>query len=191
MPHQAPVWRSVIRRLLLPLLALLVLASLFSLRAPWAGGADQNTRGAAGIGPSRANTPVSRDDVVIAADHAVYQFGAIITGTVSNGLSQSIFTEDEQTDCSIALLEQWDGATWQPRRGCALRRLALAVVIDAGASASVSIDPRSPHLSMSLDAPPIAIGPGRYRLTFTYRLSRESAPESDATVSSACFEVAP
>jgi len=120
---------------------------------------------------------VEPDQVTVTLSKLSYAAGQAIEATIANGLKQAIYTEDSKSDCSIAILEQWDGQTWQPLLGCAVARAPLVVAIGSGQGQTVRIDPFSVHFGVSPGAAAPAFGAGTYRIKFAYRL--EPGPEGE------------
>ncbi len=120
---------------------------------------------------------VEPDQVTITLSKLAYAAGEAIEATIANGLTQAVYTEDSKSDCSIAILEQWDGQTWHPLLGCAVGRPPLVVAIGPGQGQMVRIDPFSVHFGVSPGAAAPAFGGGTYRIKFAYRL--EPGPEGE------------
>lgn len=126
-----------------------------------------------GSDTSTPTTP-SPGQIAIVLAKSAYASAEPISATVADGLDRTIYAQDQKTDCEIAFLEQWNGTSWQPIKGCGLRRLAQVVPIAPSASESVEIDPSSAHLA---GAQP-RIDPGVYRLRFPYSLDPNTDPGS-------------
>lgn len=137
--------------------------------------------------------PPASDGVAIVLDGPAYVERAPLTATVVNGLQQTIYAQDEKTDCSILVLEQSDGTTWQPISGCGLRRLAMVVPLAPGGSQSVAIDPLSFHLGVPPGRTRAAFGAGTYRLRLSYALDPATGPGSPEpeTAYSDVFSIVP
>jgi hypothetical protein len=129
--------------------------------------------------------------VTVVLTQSAYTQGQVIEATVVNGLTQVIYTEDSKSDCSIAILEEWDRRSWQPRRGCIARRPPNIVPIGPAQAKMIVINPFSTHFGINPGAVVPALGPGRYRLKLTYRLAPEPEGEEPNTAYSAVFEIRP
>ena len=128
-----------------------------------------------------APTTATQGVIAIVLGAPAFAGGQPIAATIVNGLDHAVYTQDQKTDCSIAYLERWDGASWQPIAGCGLRRLARVYTIAPGASEVVAIDPASAHLAGAASAGQPAIGPGAHRLRFTYSLDPNTVPGTAET----------
>ena len=100
-----------------------------------------------------------------------YAPGTPISATVVNHLAHTIYALDEKSDCSIAILERRNGKSWQPIRGCALRRLPRVVAIASGHNHPVMIDPHSYNFGVIPGTARPAFGAGTYRIMVTYRFT--------------------
>jgi hypothetical protein len=113
--------------------------------------------------------------------------GEVIRGTVANGLDKTIYTQDSKSNCSIVLLEQWNGTSWVPVHGCKLGRAPAVVPIHTGRGLQISLDPNSTHLTSE---PGVSVvQPGRYRLIFSFGLMAAGQFEETMTVHSDPFSV--
>lgn len=123
--------------------------------------------------PSVQDTPSA--DVQVTLDLPALATGQSIGATVLNGGDAAIYAFDEQTDCSILTVLRWDGAAWQPVRGCGLRRLPRAVPVAAGESVDVTINAYSAFLGGSQQAGVPAFPVGWYCLELDYDLGPPEA----------------
>jgi hypothetical protein len=105
-----------------------------------------------------------------------FSLGTPVSATVSNGLNKAIYTEDQKTACSIAVLERLAGDSWEPIVGCGYERAPSIVRVAPGEVIKVEIDPRSTHFGGTGDP---AFGEGKYRLVFAWRTER--GPEGHTT----------
>jgi hypothetical protein len=129
---------------------------------------------------------VSPGAVVVMPSSDRYARGEVIEATVANGLDNTIFGEDSQSDCSILLLELKKGGAWQPIPGCEQRRPPVSVAIGSSRGRSVTIDPASPGFAAALGQDAVPLEPGTYRLTFTYSVGQAGGPQA---AHSAPFEI--
>jgi hypothetical protein len=132
-----------------------------------------------GLGDS-ANTSPSTDTggpVSIATDHSQYGGKDAIQVTVTNHTQQAIYAWDTKASCSILDLEAQNGGAWETpsQAQCAVKRAAMAVKIDPGASYNATI--RAGMLPNSNTA----FTDGSYRLKLAYGAS-PTAADSGATV---------
>jgi hypothetical protein len=134
------------------------------------------TAGGTAAAPSTKPSPVSGAKpagkpgaVTVATTLNSYREGEVITVTVANGRDQSIYSEDQKTDCSIVSLEHLAGDRWETVTGCGAERAPLIVELRRGATHSVRIDPTSTNFQGGDGSP--AARAGTYRIVFTYRLA--------------------
>ena len=135
--------------------------------------------------------PVDPGKLTVALSKTLYGEGETIGALVANGLEHVIYTEDSKSDCSIALLEQWEAGSWRPLRGCAVERLPGVVAIGPGRGRTLKIDPHSIHFGVKPGSLRPAFGAGQYRIRFTYRLQREPLTVEPLGTSSETFRVQP
>jgi len=100
---------------------------------------------------------------------------------VTNGLHRAIYTQDAKSDCSILLLQRFDGASWTDVSGCALGRPPAVVVIDASHARAVTIDPGSINFANGM--PTASLPAGTYRLQLTYGFGAQDGQELVAAAS--------
>jgi hypothetical protein len=110
--------------------------------------------------------------VTVTPAKAIFYLDNPVAATVSNGLDQPIYTEDQKTACSIATLERRAGDSWEPILGCGYERAPSIARIAPDEVVKVEIDPRSTHFGGTGDP---AFGEGTYRLVFAWRT--EPGPE--------------
>jgi len=135
-----------------------------------------------GLG-DRVTTPPG--EVGITVSEEPFELGSPISALVANGLDQTIYTEDSQSDCSILLLERLETSRWEPVPGCNVRRPPLRVAIGSSRGRTVLIDPSSDAFLAVLGPTEVPLHEGTYRLTLTYRA--HSGPSR--LVSSAPFQI--
>lgn len=109
-------------------------------------------------------------DVAVASTAAEYAAGQPVVATVANGTTRPIYTEDSKTDCSIVTLERKIPSGWETIAGCRFGRPPLIVEIRPGERVTVTIDPKSTHLSFGGGA--LGFGAGTYRFRFAYSFLR-------------------
>lgn len=155
---------------------------------PQAGGVTPGAQAALDLGvPAK----VERGRVTISLSNLSYSVGSTIRATIANGLERTVYALDSKTDCSIAILERWDGKGWQAISGCALGRPPSVIMIGPGRGRVVTINPRSLHLGVGTETSTPAFGAGRYRITFTYGFNPESADPEPHASHSPTFRIAP
>ena len=138
---------------------------------PTAGPAPEVTPGAMLTPDLGVPVTVQPGEVTIALSTPSYAVGEVVSADIANGLDSTIYTEDEKSDCSIVILEWWDGAEWQPLPGCGLERLPLVVAIGPAQGRTVTLDPFSLHFGVTPAAAQPAFAAGTYRIKFTYRFA--------------------
>lgn len=148
------------------------------------------------LSPMPANeTPiavnVTAGQVAVTVSAAAFERGQRIEATVANGLAQSIYTEDMQSDCAVVTLERWDGQQWNPLQGCVLRRAPFVVCVESSRGLAVSLDPSSFNFAAGFGAGEAALTAGTYRLAFAYRLAPEPEGELPSVVHSSNFTLQP
>jgi hypothetical protein len=114
--------------------------------------------------------------VAVTPAKSVFFLGNPVAATVSNGLDMAIYTEDQKTACSIAILERWAGDSWELIVGCGYEGAPSIVRIAPGEVVKVEIDPRSTHFGGTGDP---VFGEGQYRFVFAWRT--EAGPEGHTT----------
>jgi hypothetical protein len=134
--------------------------------------------------------PVTRGKVSVTVTPPVIAERAAISVRIANGLAAVVYTEDSKTDCSIVFLERRDGEAWTRVGGCGLERLPAVVAIGARRVRTARIDPTSFHLGVPEGFPP-AIGPGVYRIRFTFRRTPEPLGIEPEAVLSDPFRIEP
>lgn len=127
--------------------------------------------------------------VTVALDQDTYVVDKRITVIIANGLSQPIYTADMKSDCSIVILEGWDGSAWQPLPACGMKRVPLTITIPPGEGQMVVLDPLSSHFLLGGDGSEPAVGVGTYRISFTYRLEEGPEGEEPLEALSDSFEI--
>jgi hypothetical protein len=96
---------------------------------------------------------------------------------VANGLNKPIFTHDSKTDCSIIILQHQQGATWTDVLNCNQQRPPATFAIGPAHARTLTI--RSSTLSQA------DLGPGTYRVKFTYRFDADQSDDPLTGLSSA------
>jgi len=102
----------------------------------------------------------------VTADATGHQPGTVIVVTVVNGGARVVFTEDQKTDCSIVMLERWDGGGWISLSNCGAERAPRVVAIGPAERSRVVIDTGSSNFVEQ------SARPGRYRVVFGFRYER-------------------
>ncbi len=123
--------------------------------------------------------------VTITLSAPSYAGGQVISAVIANGLDRTVYAENSKSDCSIAVIEQREGVTWQPIVACGLRLPPVTVAIGPSRGRTVTIDPSSSNF-----APPLGqLEAGTYRLTFTYRASEKPQGEEPLAARSPAFQI--
>ncbi len=147
------------------------------------------------LNPTDLGTPVhvQPGKVTITLSVPAYREGDVIRAMIANGSPQTIFADDEKTDCSIAILDRWERNGWHAILGCMMGRAPMVVAIGRGMGRTVIINPRSVHLLNG--APPGAskgaLRAGTYRITFRYRTAAGPEAEEPFSVQSQTFGIRP
>ena len=117
-----------------------------------------------------------------------FRVGEIVRPMVANGLGQSVYIQDQQSNCSIWTLEHLQLGTWEKITGCEVRRVPLVMEIGPGKVAETAINPYSDLFLQGRNPP--AFGEGRYRISFSYLLTpRRTETTTIHTVTSPEFVV--
>lgn len=156
---------------------------------PYSGPA-QPSPGVAAIGFGRPAVTVP-GQVSVLLDAAAYTEGNVLSVTVTNGLDDTIYADDEKTDCAIAVLERRTGSRWDPLLACGLERTPVALPIGPGRARTAEINPRSTNFGIAPGSATLGFGAGTYRVTFTYRLDPARGAHAPYSVSSSPFEILP
>ncbi len=140
-----------------------------------------------GLDGSSNNSPSTDTGgpVSISTDHAQYDARDSIQVTVTNHTQQAIYAWDTKASCSILDLEVQNGGDWEPssQAQCAIKRAAMSVKIEPGATYSATI--RAGMLPNSNAAFP----GGSYRLTLAYGESPTAAASAATIVYSALLTI--
>lgn len=126
-----------------------------------------------------SDTPAAA--VKVTPDKKVYAANEKIVVTISNGLENSITTADQQTFCSIIILEEKQEADWQPVKNCTLNSPSLEVTVQPNFVATAELTP-NPQSAGSIST-------GTYRATLVYSIGEHFRPGQAHTVSSEPFAV--
>ena len=128
--------------------------------------------GASSIGTGGQTSSPPTKGVTVQTDQPTYHGGDAVQVTVKNNLDVPIYAHDTAASCSILTLQfQVDGA-WQSSSmaGCPMKRRAMIVKIDAGASYSASITASYPGLAAMM------FPAGTYQLVLPYSTSPDAIP---------------
>jgi len=134
---------------------------------------------------------VKRGQVTVSMEQATYKEGAIVSARIANGLEGTIYAQDSNSDCSIAMLERREGDAWTRVPGCNVERIAAIVAIGPGRTRTVSINPLSRHFGVTTRSTKPAFGAGLYRMRLSYRLKPEASASDPQAVSSETFRIEP
>lgn len=113
---------------------------------------------------------VSAGKVVVDLSASTYEQGQVVSALIANGLDRTVYAQDSKTDCAIAFLQKQEGTRWTDIPACAVLRPPATWAIGSLHGRTVSFDPSSVHFAAVSEERP-ALGPGTYRVKFTYRLS--------------------
>lgn len=123
--------------------------------------------------PAATESPLSAPagDLTVSTSAAQYAVGETLKVTVRNDRSETVYTEDFQTECTIVTLQKSAGGSWTDITGCSLGRPTRTVKIEPGAASEILLDPHSFHLAEGQNQ--LGFGAGTYRIRFGYRLGQE------------------
>ena len=107
--------------------------------------------------------------VTVTTTRSSYRPGEVINVSVVNRGDQSVYSEDQKTDCSIVVLERLTGERWETVTGCGAERAPRVVEVRPGATHTVRIDPTSTNFQGGGGGPTVRAG--TYRIGFTYRMA--------------------
>lgn len=132
--------------------------------------------------PSAAATPGGNGHVTLHTDALLYQPGATITVTLSNGSTHSISFPDHLTNCTVILLQRTKAQPKAANEG-------VDIINPCRLASPTRLHTLGPgqQLIVPLAAPKGGWPPGRYLATLGYRLSLESGLAM--TISSPAFVV--
>jgi hypothetical protein len=123
----------------------------------------------------RGSVPIANGPVTLSVNATSYQAGDAITVTLRNQSAQPIAFPDHLTDCSVVLLQQQVGVSWQPVDLCRSMIMSKLHTLAARQSLTVQL------------TPPTQWTPGMYRCRVSYASPGDSG--SMETVISAQFQV--
>ncbi len=122
-----------------------------------------------GDGPGqRVDAPAGRVTITLSA--RAYEEGQVISALIANGLERTVHAQDSKTDCTIAFLQRGHGTEWVDLLACAVMRPPITLAIGPQHGRTVTFDPSSRNFAALPERQP-ALGPGTYRVKFTFRLS--------------------
>ncbi|WP_204009224.1 hypothetical protein [Virgisporangium aurantiacum] len=128
--------------------------------------------------------PSSGGSVSVSVDAGHYPAGrAVIVVSVRNGGPVPVFTDDQKSDCTVALLERRIGQGWVGLRACGAERAPAVVHLEPGAVHVARIDLGSENFR------PQPVTPGTYRGVVGYRPAAEPSGEEPQLAVSATFVV--
>lgn len=139
--------------------------------------------------PSPGGAQAVAAKVTVTLSATSYAQGETIRFTIGNGLPSTLYAEDSQSACEIAMLERRATKAWEALWGCSFERAPALVAIPARGLRHVAIDPSSPHLEPFRQPDKPAVGPGTYRIRFTYRLDPGPLTGAPETAVSPSFEI--
>jgi hypothetical protein len=116
-----------------------------------------------------------------------YRSSEVIVVRVVNRGDQSIYSEDQKTDCSIVVLERLTGERWGAVTSCGAERAPRVVELRPGATHTVRIDPTSTNFQGGVGSPTVRAG--TYRILFTYRLAAGPEGVEPERVTSPAFMI--
>ncbi len=114
--------------------------------------------------------PTKPGKLILSTNKTSYKKGTdTIYITISNGLYQPIYAQDENTACSIVMVEYLEDTEWKSIADCFLGRLPANVATGNGRGRVIKIYTKPlPPLPAN---DPKYFKPGLYRIAFTYSLS--------------------
>jgi hypothetical protein len=107
--------------------------------------------------------------VTLALDKQRYAAGDTINVTISNGLPQTIWSEDHQTNCTVLTAEHLQNGAWQAVGDCRLMTPTRIVPVSANSDTTEHL--AVPRVSSGSGWPS-----GTYRVTLTYTGGDEGTP---------------
>jgi hypothetical protein len=129
-------------------------------------------------------SPDPRSGVSVSVDAERYPAGrGVVMVTVRNSDPLSIFTDDQKSDCTVALLERRTGENWVGLRACGAERAPSVVRLDPGVVHVARIDLGSENFR------PQPATPGTYRVVVGYRRAAGPSGEEPESAVSATFAV--
>lgn len=128
-----------------------------------------------------SDSTVKHPTVMIESNKTRYDIDENIEITVRNKTEEPITSMDQQTFCSIILLEIQRDDNWEPLRNCTLNSPAREVTIDADSSETVQLEP-SQQFAGSLPA-------GTYKATLVYSIGKTYIPDQNSKAYSDIFTV--
>jgi hypothetical protein len=135
--------------------------------APQAGASSSATPG--------ASSQVVSGQVTLTLDRQQYTAGDIITVTIHNGLSQTIWATDHQTSCTVLTAEHLQDGQWVAVGNCRLQTPTLLVPLPDHSATTVQL--AVPQASSSGSGWPA----GTYRVTLLYNGGDEGTPSPGGT----------
>ncbi|MFI5273488.1 MAG: hypothetical protein ACHQ4H_10700 [Ktedonobacterales bacterium] len=133
-------------------------------------------------GTPPGNAVLTPGQVTIVADNSHYTTSGTAILTISNGLIQTIWSADHQTNCTVLTLERQSGASWQPVGPCLSMRVTRMLPFVSNSQTQVKF--------AGIQGVTTSWPAGTYRARFTYSKSDSIATSGIVTIYSASFTVA-
>jgi hypothetical protein len=158
------------------LLALVGIAVLGAACGRTAGLPATQQAGASSSATPGASSQVVSGQVTLTLDRQQYTAGDIITVTIHNGLSQTIWTVDHQTNCTVVTAEHLQDGHWLAVGDCRLMTPTLLVPLPDHSATTAQLAVPSASSSSGSGWPT-----GTYHVTFTYNGGDEGSPSPGGT----------
>ena len=183
------------RHMLTCILALLALSLVSNLAA--CGGASQppvgkpNTNTPAATSTPQASVviidvPITPGQVRLVVSKSRYAPNEVITITITNGLSTSIYASANFTDCTLVLLEWKTPTGWLPRGRCPSAQFTGTIELKPGTATPQQLTPVAGVVRPSSNTTWQA---GTYRAIFTYSLKPDESGIQGTIVQSENFSI--
>jgi hypothetical protein len=192
------LWEGVYtmrRHILTCILALLVLSLTSSIAAcggasqPPVGNPNPNTPAATStlqVSATIIHVPITPGQVKLVLSKSHYASNEIITVTITNGLSTSIYASANFTDCTLVLLEWKTPTGWVPRGRCPSARIAGLMELKPG---SVTPQQLTPVAGVVRPSSNTTWQAGMYRTIFAYSLKPDEGGTQGTIVQSENFTI--
>ena len=133
-------------------------------------------------GPASASSTTS-GALQLTGLHSAYSASGTVVVTIHNGLSQTIYVADHQSNCSIVSLQQLVGGQWQQVGTCRIMTLTRLNPLAAGSTTQVSLTPGGGQFATG------AWAAGTYRIVLRYTTGTGTSATAGGTVVSAQFTI--
>ncbi len=126
---------------------------------------------------------LSEPEVMVERDKEAYQVNEKIRITIKNMLEEPVTSMDQQTYCTIILLEEQKETGWLPVKNCTLNAPAREVTINANSSEFKIVEIVPDQQSAE------TLQVGTYRATLVYSKGEHFKPAENSTAYSETFDV--